>query len=152
MRRKMAATSREPNSKPQKPQGIRIAILIAVVVVVFFAGLGVGVLLEQASLPTIRVTPSVEFIGYDSQNVSFSSSCTGGSQSSFNGYFECGVTVACAESGTGNLIVQNASAPAASNLVVTPNLPRNLPCDSQDDFQVAGQLGYTGSVTIYFEV
>jgi hypothetical protein len=148
----MAASSGEPNSKLQKPQGVRIAVLVVVAVVVFVAGVGVGVLLEESSLPTIRVTPSIAFIGLESQNVSSSSSCDGGSQSSFNGYFECSVTAGCAESGPGNFVIQNASAPAASNLAVTPTLPQLLWCNSAGNYRIAGQLGYTGSVTIYLEV
>jgi len=56
------------------------------------------------------------------------------------------------QSGPGNFIILNASAPAASNFVVPPALPQNLPCNSEVNLQVAGQLGYTGSVTIYLNV
>jgi hypothetical protein len=148
----MVASSGEPNPKPSKPRGIRIAVLAVIIVVVFVAGVGVGVLVEQTSLPTIHVTPSVAIIGLESRNVSSSSSCDGGSQTSFNGYFVCTVTLACVESGPGNFEVQNASAPAATNLAVTPTLPQLLFCNSPGDYRIAGQLGYTGSVTIYLAV
>ena len=148
----MAATSGEANQKVERPRGVRIAILAGVVILVFAAGVGVGILISASVSPVIRVTPVLDFIGHDAQNTSTSSSCVGGSESSFDGYFECTLTVACSQSGPGNFIIQNASAPAASNLVVTPTLPRNLPCASSDSFQVAGELGYTGSVTIYVDI
>lgn len=148
----MAATSGEANQKVERPRGIRLAILAGVVIVVFVAGVGVGVLLSTSGLPVIRVSPVIAIIGDEAQNTSTSSSCVGASQSSFDGYFDCAVTVACSQSGPGNFIVQNASAPAASNLVVTPTLPRNLPCSSSDSFRIAGELGYSGSVTIYLDI
>jgi hypothetical protein len=148
----MSAASEIPHGESDKPQAVRIALLVGIVVVVFVAGIGVGLLIEGSSIPKIQVSPTIVFIGAEAGNSSTSTSCNGGGQTSFNGYFECTVSVACIQSGPVNFIIQNASAPAASNFVVTPSLPRNLPCDSQVNLQVAGQLGYTGSVTVYLDV
>jgi hypothetical protein len=148
----MSAAPEGSSGPPRKPPGVRIALLAGVVVVVFLAGIGVGLLIGVSSIPTIQVTPSVVFIGDQAGNSSTSTSCNGGSQTSFNGYFECAVSVACSQSGPGNMIIENASAPGASDFVVTPTLPQNLPCDSQDNLRAAGQLGYRGSVTIYINL
>jgi len=122
------------------------------VVIVFLAGIGIGLLIEESEIPTIQVSPSIVAIGNEAGNSSTSTSCDGGGQTSLNGYFDCAVWVSCIQNGPGHFIIQNASAPAASNFVVTPALPQNLPCDSHVNLQVAGQLGYTGSVTVYLDV
>jgi len=148
----MADTDGERAEDPRRHRQVRIAVLTGVVAAVFLAGIGVGALVEETQLPIIQVTPNLVLLGLWDGNVTFSSSCNGGSQSSFNGYFECTVTLACIQTGPGNFAVQNASAPAASNLAVTPTLPHLLWCNSAGDYRIAGQLGYTGSVTVYLTV
>lgn len=117
------------------------------VVVVFVAGIAVGVLTLSVS-----VTTRVVIIGLEGDNTTESDSCGGAPQWSFDGYFHCSVTLECDESGPGNFLLQNVSAPGSSNLAVTPPTPINIPCDSSATFVVAGQLGYSGQVTIFLDV
>ena len=148
----MATGPAAPVPDAKKSRRFRIVVLAGVLVVVFLAGIGVGVLLEETALPFVQVTTNVSLIGSSAGSVWSSSSCSGGSQQSFNGYFSCSVYVVCRQTGPGNYIINNASAPGASDFVVTPALPQNLACNSSDTLQVSGQLGYSGSVTVYLDV
>lgn len=75
------------------------------------------------------------------------SNCDGTSQSSPNGWWECEITVE--NTGGSHGTVLNASAPLAVNVVVS-GLPLNIGSGGFGTFQVTGQLGYTGSVAVYF--
>jgi hypothetical protein len=112
--------------------------------VVFLAGITVGTLGLS-----VWVTPTIAVTGYNAANTTESSTCDGWPQLSFDGYFHCSVTLACRQSGPGNFLLEAVSAdPNASNLVVSASLPLNVPCYGSTSFDLAGQLGYSGSVTI----
>jgi len=148
----MSSAAAEPTVQPKHPERFRRLVLLGVIVVVFLAGLGMGAFLEEVSLPLVKVSPSLVIVGPDAQNVS-SSPCADGSETSFDGYFECPATLWCDPWGDGGgFSIQNASAPGAANLVLTPPLPRYVACDSSQNLQISGQLGYSGSVTIYLGV
>jgi hypothetical protein len=132
---------------PRKRARSRIAVWAIVLVVVFVAGIAVG-----AFALSVWVTPRVVVVGLEAANTTESSTCWGGPQWSFDGYFHCSVTLACSEAGPGNFLLLNLSAPGASNLAVTPQLPISIHCDASATLDVAGQLGYSGSVTIFLDV
>jgi len=122
-------------------------VLAVVIVVVFLAGVAVGIFALS-----VAVTPKIVVTGYEAGNTTESSTCGGLPQWSFDGYFHCSVTLSCTETGPGNFLLLNVSAPGSSNLEVNSPLPINIPCDSSATFDVAGQLGYSGSVTIFLDV
>jgi hypothetical protein len=144
---------------PEGPQGPpassahqrgRTAVFAVALVAIFIAGLAIGVFVLSAWVTPgeISVTPRVVVVGPNASNVSESSTCDG-PQYSYDGYFHCSATIACSERGPGNFILNNVSAPAASNLAVVPVPPVNVPCDTPVTLQVAAQLGYSGTVAVY---
>jgi len=147
----MPGTPGESTSSSKGPGGARLLIWAGVVIVVFLAGLGAGVLLEQSTLPFVQVTPVVDLIGPASNNLSLSSSCAGVTESSFNGYFHCSVGLWCRSVGGGAYTIANASAPGAASLIVTPPLPHALVCPATENLELAGLLGYSGTVWIYLD-
>ena len=115
----------------------------AVFVAVFFAGVAVGFLgLSVWVVPNIATTGSS---GWEAQ---VSSGCNGWwPQISFNGYFHCEITVGCPSNLSGSYTL-SVTAPGASNLALSPSSV-GVQCGSPTTFTVSGQLGYSGSVTIY---
>ena len=132
--------------KGRDPVRVRLSTLVAILIVVFLAGIGTGTLALS-----VRVTPNVVAVGATAV-VSLQSPCDGWPQWSFDGYFSCAVTVSCAVAYESGYAVSNASAPGTSNFVVTPSLPVSIDCAAPSTIHVAGQLGYSGSVTIYLEI
>lgn len=82
-------------------------------------------------------------------NFSISSNCDGASQASANGWWECDIDLENLGESYGGVV--NASAPSAVNVVVS-HLPFMVVPGGSDYFEVTGQLGYTGSVAVYFEL
>lgn len=129
---------------------------VAVVVAVVAALSGtLGVLLGAdlnltGSAPAAIVTPELVLVGSAAPNISISSNCDGPSQSSADGYWECGVSLE--ESGGDHLALLNVTAPLATNLVVFPALPLSLSTGDPTTVQISGQLGYTGVVTVFLGI
>lgn len=123
----------------------RFAVAAVVLVVVFLAGVSVGTFALS-----VWVTPNVELTGYGTGLASETSNCNGWwPQVSFDGYFHCSISVGCTPNTVGNIFVGPASVPSASNVIVSPSGSVNVNCGQPVTFQVSGQLGYSGSVTIY---
>jgi hypothetical protein len=136
-------------TSPVQTQGRprRTTLLAIAFVIVFVAGMMIGALALS-----VWVSPSLEVFGYSASDVSISSTCNGWPQLSFDGYFHCTVTATCAGEASGDYSLFNASSPQVSNLVVSPALPQLILCGDSATVNVAGQLGYSGSLTIYLQV
>jgi hypothetical protein len=119
---------------------------VMVVAAATIAGFLAGTFFESRS-SMIAVSPSVVSLGPDAQNFTVKTNCDGASQSSSNGWWEC--SVAMKNTGTIDGALLNVSAPQTVNLVVWPPLPAVMRAGAEAAVNVTGQLGYSGSVTVY---
>jgi hypothetical protein len=133
--------------KPARRFSVRTRVFGTILVVVFLSGVSVGMF----ALST-WVTPNVILIGPAAGIVTLSAPCNGWPQFSFDGYFQCSVTLTCDQAHGGpGYGIDNASAPGASNLMVTPGLPIGPSCSAPQDLLITGELGYSGSVEVYLD-
>jgi len=102
---------------------------------------------------TVWVTPKVILLQNDGHNATSSSNCDGWPQPSFDGYFQCAVDLSnhANSQSHGLVVVDNATAPGATNVVVSPQI-LTVYAGSSGTVRVSGQLGYSGDVTIYIGV
>jgi hypothetical protein len=110
---------------------IRLVVPVEVVIVVFLAGVAVGV-----CTMSFQVTPGIVVILAGGSTTTEASPC-GGAQWSFDGFFPCSVTLASPERGPGSFMPLRVSAPGSTNSVVNPAPPIILPCEGSASFVVA---------------
>ena len=123
----------------------RFAVLAVLLVVVLLAGVSVGTFALS-----VWVTTNVELTGNTALSASETSNCNGWlPQVSFDGYLHCSIFVGCTANTFGNIFVGPATASSASDVIVSPSGSVNVKRGQQVTFQVSGQLGYSGFVTIY---
>lgn len=134
-----------PERKPPRVWAVRTKVLGAIMVAVFLSGVSVGLF----ALST-WVTPNVTLTGPAAGIVVLSAPCNGWPQFSFDGYFQCTVTLTCTDTHGGpGYGIDSASAPGASNLIVTPDLPIGPSCNAPQDLHITGELGYSGPIEVY---
>jgi len=139
-----------PTSLKRKRRGSRLLVLLGILAAGIVVGAGIVSLTA-----TVWVTPSVRLIGYpaDVQNTSQSSNCNGWwPQVSFDGYFQCAVTITATGGGVFGVTVFNVSAPRASNVVAWPIPPVSVAGGASTTIEVSGQLGYSGSLVVYLQM
>lgn len=98
----------------------------------------------------LQVTPIVVSAGGAGTNLAVFAPCNDTPQASFTGAFHCTVTVSCADHGPGNSYVEVINSTQAMILKVSPVPPVYISCLSSfnQTFDIAGLLGYSGSVTV----
>jgi hypothetical protein len=134
---------RDPTAvSPPRAWVRRMRVVGAIVLVAFLVGVSVGVLALSS-----WVTPNVTLTGPFAGRLALDSPCNGWPQISSDGYFHCSMSIRCTQ-GDSSLGLTSASAPLASNLIVSPTLPLIIPCGPAQSLRVSGVLGYTAAVEI----
>ncbi len=121
----------------------RVTVQLAVIVVVFLAGISVGVLALS-----VWVTPTVKLVGVAADQYELTAPCNGWPQISFDGFFQCTVTLACNPSVTGTASIPAVTSPSVANLIVSPSTPRTFSCGTTVTLHISGQLGYSGTAEV----
>jgi hypothetical protein len=142
-----ASSSAPPRTPASLGRGALVVAVALTAALLGIVGFLAGVAYQSGQLPpAIVVTPTLVPLG-KLGNFSISSNCDGSSQSSSNGWWEC--SISAKNIGESHATVLNATAPGAVNVVVS-GLPLNVEPGDTGEFEVTGQLGYPGTVVIYF--